>query len=582
MAKNTELNDSFEFPGIPISPGIAIGPVFCFKQIDLEATQKFKFPVENMSLEMNRFKAAIQKSRDQLNLLQKNVETTGKKEVAQIFEAQSFLLQDDFFLEKIKSTILEHENNAEYVLAHEIEALNRTFVSMKNEILKTKSLDIQDVYYRLLRNLLEIDHVRLSSIRQIKEPIILVAEKLLPSDLTLLDKEKLLGIVMEEGSSVSHVAIISKSLGIPSLTQVLGIGSMARSNSLMIVDAFEGKAILHPSKEQLAVYKQKQEKSVHPSLPQPKRQKCQTQDGIRIKLEANVGSLQDVKEGFQNGAEGIGLLRSELFYMSQSKVPSLQEEYDFYKKVLKMSKGRPVTIRLLDVGADKSPATLNIPNEESPQLGTKGIRYLLNNTDLFLKHLRSILRAGQISTIKILLPFVSLPLEVDQVHKILNSLCEEEGLDRGNFKLGMMIEIPSVLFSLSSFIEKIDFFSIGTNDLVQYLFAASRENGKLEEYRKASLPILLGIIEHIISLSAKNDKEVTVCGELASNPILASLLVGAGVKCLSVQPNAIPLIRNEIIGKSLEELKSLSKEFIHTHHPQEILNALQAGRNKNG
>jgi len=543
------------YGGISLSPGIAIGPAFHLKQIDLEATKRFSFEVENIDNEQKRLESAVVKSQEQLTSLHNAMKLSGKDEAAQIFSAQHLLLSDVFFLEQVKTQITLTRLNAEHVLAHEIETVKSRFNTMENELFRIKALDIQDVYYRLLRNLLEIEHVRTGSLHQIDGKIILVAEKLLPSDIVILDKKHLLGIVLEEGSTVSHVAIIAKSLGIPVIINVRGISTMVRSSARLIVDGFAGKVIVDPSDDQLSFYIKEQGKKKQPHGPQCVRHDHMTADGRRINLEINVGCMEDIIEGMRLGAEGIGLLRSELFYLSLPVQPSVEEETAYYREAIVKSDGAPVTIRLLDIGADKSPSYLTMPQEDSPQLGTKGIRYLLENRSLMQQHIKAIVQAAHFGPIKILIPFVSLVSELTETRAIVADICTTENIDPKTVPLGMMVEIPSAVFSISSFVGHADFFSIGTNDLSQYMFAASRENGRLEQYRQHSDDLMITMVRLVCSQTALVNKPVSVCGEIATQPKTAKLLIGSGINTLSIQPKSIPAICKAISESSYQKLK---------------------------
>jgi phosphotransferase system enzyme I (PtsI) len=543
-----------------MAPGIAIGQAFQFKQIDLEATKRMTFRIDDIGQELGRLDHAIAKSLEQLDTLRSKMAAHNNDEAAQIFSAQSQLLHDAVFLEEVRSLVSSEQLNAEHILARQIELVREQFSRMENEVFRLKSLDIQDVYFRLLRNLLEIEHVRSSSLKRVNGKVILVAENILPSDIVILDREHILGIVLEEGSSVSHVAIIAKSQGIPAVINVTGIAEMIRSDARIIIDGYSGKVIVHPTETHLAFYREKTSRAPLPEQAGISRKPCATNDGRQIILEANASSIEDIEEGMRNGAEGIGLLRSELYYLSLPRMPTIDEEQEFYRQAISRCGDKPVTIRLLDVGADKSPPYLDVPGEDSPQLGTKGIRFLLERPKLFRSHLTAIVRAGGSARIKLLVPFVALPEELEQTRNLIVEICRQENVSETNLALGMMVEIPSTALSVASFAPLVDFFSIGTNDLVQYLFAASRENGNLEAYRKASLPLVLALVRHVVSCVKQCGKEVSVCGEIASNPDFARLLAGAGVTRLSLQPRAIQSVYAALTSGSYPEFCALAEE----------------------
>jgi phosphoenolpyruvate-protein phosphotransferase len=572
----TARHPEIELDGLPLSPGVAVGPAFTFKQIDLDAAKRFSFPVDDIEAEINRLDEAIGKSRDQLAVLHAEMTSREKKEAAQIFSSQKILLEDEGFLVEVKRAVASRRQNAEYVLAHRIDEVKAIFSSMEDEVFRIKTLDIQDVFTRLLRNLFEIEHVRASSLRQLASKVILVADKFLPSDIVLLEKEKLLGIVLEEGSTVSHVAIIARSLGVPAIINVSGVTTMIHASSTVIADGYSGKVIINPAPKRLAAYRKKINLKPAQAVTRPRRMRpCTTRDGRRIALFANAGSASDVSNAIRNGAEGVGLVRSELFYLALDHAPSIDEETAYYRGLIDVCGGRPLTVRLLDIGGDKSPPYLVMPDEDCPQLGERGIRYLLKNRDLFRRHLRAVVRACKTSPLHILIPFVSLPNEIDATKSLVDELCKEENTDRSAISIGAMIEVPSAALSIASFVSRVDFLSIGTNDLVQYLFAASRENGALEPYRASSPPLLLGLIRGIASCAAHSNKPLFVCGEMASQSETAQLLVGAGVTGLSVQPSQIPAIHRALRKHSFSELQVRAEAVVNTslecraHRPSE-------------
>ncbi|HLV30833.1 MAG TPA: putative PEP-binding protein, partial [Chitinispirillaceae bacterium] len=262
------------------------------------------------------------------------------------------------------------------------------------------------------------------------------------------------------------------------------------------------------------------------------------------------------------GAEGIGLLRTEIYYMSLDKKPSIEEEVSFYKKIHESADGHPVTIRLLDLGADKTLSYLRFSQEDNPQLGTRGIRYLLNNSKLLHDHLKSILMSSKFGVVKVLIPFISIVQELDFIISLINDIRLHERLDPSRIKIGIMVEIPSVLWALPLFIEKLDFLSIGTNDLIQFTFAADRENRSLDEYRRASLPILLKMVKQLVLSANAHAKEVTICGESASDPTTALLLIGTGIRSLSTRVNAIEPVRKEIENKTIDQANFAVHEYL--------------------
>jgi len=562
-----------ELFGEPISPGVVVSKALLFKQIELDSLEINGFAVSNISAELERLDLAIEKSRDQLSEISRRLgDESRSQDVSQIFAVQMQFIEDKSFINELKQKVRSQKRNIEHVIAAQMKIIESRFSSINDDILKTKFLDVKDVYHRILRNLLEIEHVRTNPMQRIDSQVIFVSEKLVPSDVALLDLKKIQGIIIEEGSRVSHIAVISKSLGIPAVINVPGAGSLIRSGDQVILDAYTGRVLIHPSLQDLSVYHEKHE---HLSLGNLKRNSninrfCETRDGLRIRLEANISSIREAEIAMACGADGIGLLRSELFYISCAHQPSVQEEIDFYRRIIAITKRKPLSIRLLDLGADKTLPFLHSHHEENPQLGNRGLRYLFRYPDLFTRHLKCVLSICRLAHIKIALPFVSTLDDYEKAHFYIQNCCNELKLNREALRIGIMVEIPAVALSIKSFVPKVDFFNIGTNDLVQYIFAASREDANLDDYRQSMHPVILRLIRSIVTNTGGKEKEVSVCGEMASNPMMAGLLIGAGVTTFSMQPASIPLVKKFIMEHSFSDLQRLFQKAVAMDKIEEV------------
>lgn len=571
MISKRDNNSRLELRGTSLTPGIAIGTSYRFKQIDLEPLASNPFPISDLSIELERFEHSIEKSREQLYSIYKSHYDDGKSDIANIFAAHLQLIEDESFLQTIRDTMELDLLNAEHILAIKIQDIENSFSTIDNETIRTRLSDIKDVYFRLLRNLLDIEHVRVSPlVRKANHPI-LVAEQLLPSDIALLEFRKISGIIIEELSAVSHVAIITRSLGIPAVMNIPGASTLIQSNCPLILDAFNGKVIVNPDREEFSIYRRKRRIFSKSSRQLRNHVRCITKDGVRIHLDANANFPNEIEDAIHKGAEGVGLLRTEYFYLSQPSIPSMHEEIHFYQEVFRVASSRTVTIRLLDIGADKSLPYLPMEQEDNPQLGLRGIRFLLANPGLLRSHLSSILLASGKNHVNILMPFVTTESEVDIVLSLIDELTSEFDIDPSLIKTGIMVEIPSILWSLQSIIQKVDFLSIGTNDLTQFLFAASREDSRMDHYRIRSLPVLLAIIKYVVRIASPLQKDVVVCGEMASDPSVVPFLIGAGIRTLSVQLPSISAVRKEIESKSLEQDIELVQEFLGKSFPEDNL-----------
>ena len=577
--RKTTTAKRIELSGAPIAPGMVLGKAHMLRQISLDALEKNLFPVADVTAEISRLERAFSQTRSQLEQLRAEVRINNGRDLANILDAQLTLLEDAAFLEKIRETIRAKSVNTEYLIATEIRQIEGVFRNLKDEVMRSRFLDVQDVHHRLLRNLLEIEHVRTNPFRKLTTPVVLVADHMLPSDVALLDLHKILGIIIEEGSRVSHVAIIAKSLGIPAITEVPHAARLIRSGDNVLLNADTGKMIINPGAEDLAQYEKlkKQKPAVHANRkPAATYTPCQTSDGsTSVTLEANVGSLHEVETALAAGADGIGLLRSEFFYMSSPKMPTTDAESAFYRDALRTMGKRPVTIRLLDIGADKALPYLQLPKEENPQLGIRGVRMLLRMPELLQHHLLSILQASDAGSARILLPFITTMDDLDRILTVIEDLCHKERIPRTRFQVGIMVEIPAVAVDPIPYLDKVDFLSIGTNDLVQYMFAASREDSHLEKYRLAHHPAILRIIHALAAAGKARGKSVSVCGEMASDPNMALLLVGLGIRTLSIQAGALEKVRGSIQQQTTPRVEQLARESMAFCRAEEVTDLLR-------
>jgi len=560
MARKSD--ERVELSGISLSQGVAFGKTFRFRQIDLDSLKENRFPINDIKKEHERLRQSIEKSKEQLERLYNENTVRSRKDVAEIFNAQVQLISDRAFIQSILEGVENERLNSEHILYKKILDLESSFNSIENEIIRTKLSDIQDVYHRLLRNLLDIEHVRVTPLsRAVKNPILL-AERLLPSDIALLELKKIRGIIIEEASTVSHVAIIAKSLGIPVVTGVPGIGSLIDNESVVVVDGVNGRIVINPTLNELVIYRRKRRLHTRYKSAVAQHPPSVTSDGVRVSIEANANTIREIEEAFERGAEGIGLLRTEMFYLSRTKMPTEKEEEAFYRRVHEIRSGKPVTIRLLDLGADKRAEYMRMPSEENPQLGIRGIRYLFSEGNLLDRHLTSILRSACDGPVRIMVPFVSMVDEIKRICRMIDIICKRENVDRRNIRIGVMIEVPSILWHLADIREYVDFLSVGTNDLVQYLFAAGREDGRLDNYRKASLPVIFSIIRYIVDFCTSQNLELSICGEIASDPEIAPILVGLGCRNLSVRVTAIEDVRREIGNRTIAEMKVMADNYL--------------------
>jgi len=548
---------SIEVTGVPVSSGVAFGRAYILKHIDLEAVSQKKFPVEDITHEQKRLFTALEKTRRQLSEIQEKLQQKEGGCISQIFNAHMYILEDKRFIQKIEERFKNEGVNIEYVVADEIKKLEKEFMNIEDEVTRSRFIDVQDVYHRLLMNLLEIQHVRENPLKRLDRPVLIFAEQVIPSDITIMETKKIMGLGIEKGTKTSHVVIISKSLGIPTVINLPGITSMVRSNDLAVIDGDRGKVVVRPSETRIRIIrakmkhelKKRKKTKIYPAGP------CITADGEEVKMYANVGTAEEARKAVLYGAQGLGLIRTEIFYLSQKKMPSLHKEITYYSRFFEIFKNKPLTFRLLDIGADKKPQYIDFQEEKNPQLGKRGIRYLLDNPDLLKRQISCILKAAKQRKVRILIPFVALAEDLKSAIEIIDEICAQTGYPRRNLSVGTMIEIPSAALDIKVFAKLSDFISIGTNDLTQYVFAAEREDPRLEKYNQPKHPVILRLIEENVRMASREyGKETEVCGEIASHPLTAGILVGIGVNVLSMNAAAVPVVKDAISKRTTFQL----------------------------
>ena len=382
---------------------------------------------------------------------------------------------------------------------------------------------------------------------------------------------------MEQGSVTSHVAIMAKTYEIPAITGVFEIYSKLDQGDEIIIDGNKGIVILSPTLEELEKYRVIKNEidhdfSKHVNKVDEIKFICNEQ--IPFSIEANASFLKDAKEGYLNGASGVGLFRSEFFYMISKTLPEVDEELKLYRSLAELDPDKPVTIRLLDVGGDKMPFYLPMPPDPVPQLGFRGIRYLLNYPELLKRQLKNIILASAYGKVKLLIPFITVLEDIDRTLFYIGEVLSECNIDRSNIEIGIMVEIPSVALGIESYLDRIDFISIGTNDLSQYLFAVSRDASQLNGYHCTVHPVMLKLLASVIRCADEKGKEVTICGEIASDPFIAGLLVGIGARSLSMNPSSIEPVRKKLFNSSIKYLEEMAQKALEGEKFIDILNII--------
>ncbi|QUI24567.1 phosphoenolpyruvate--protein phosphotransferase [Vallitalea pronyensis] len=542
--------------GIGISPGIIFGKAKTMikNQVNLE-----KKNIEDRNEEIDRLVHAIASSKQQINEIAIKTRATIGESEAKIFEAHELILEDATLIDGIKDKINEEMVNAEYAVSVVAKQFMDIFDSMDDAYMKEKSADIKDVSDRIIRNLLGIEAWHLADN---EDKVIIVAEDLTPSDTALLDKNKVLGFVTAVGGKTSHTAILARILEIPAISGIQGIMEKLHDGDDLILDGQEGIVIVNPSPDDIHDYQEKKKVYDNQLLLYKKylNKPSITKDGKEVEIFANIGLPDDTDKVIANGAEGIGLFRTEFLFMNRKNLPTEQEQYEAYKDVATRLKGKPVVIRTLDIGGDKEVDYLHLQAELNPFLGYRAIRLCLDRKEIFMTQLRALLRASAYGNIKIMFPMISSVHELREAKQMLQEAkkaLENEGiLYNDTIELGMMIEVPSAAMMSDLLAKEVDFFSIGTNDLIQYMVAVDRGNEKIAHLYHEFNPGVLRMIKMVIDNAHEANIWVGMCGEAAANPYMLPLLLAMGLDEFSVCPSAVLELRYIMSKLSVDDIKS--------------------------
>lgn len=545
--------------GIPVSYGIVIGKAFVLKQDDICILKR---PIaENLiQKEIARFKNALNLTKNALLKIQNKIEKEIGKEHANIFSAHLLILEDPILEQETLDKIKQLKYNAEYAFSISLTKLTDMFTSIKDPILKERINDIKDVGKRVIKNLLGKEK---ESLADLAEESVIFAYDLPPSETAVMKKDKVLAFVTDIGGKTSHTAIMARALEIPAIVGLKKGTSTVENGDLVIVDAEKGTVIIKPDSKTLKIYHHRKEKEarIEKQLILFRKLPSETLDGHVIELAANIEIPEEIKLVKKHGAKGIGLYRTEFLYLNRDTLPSEEEQFQAYKTVAKGIAPYTIIIRTLDIGGDKFLSHLGIPPEVNPFLGLRAIRLCFARPDIFKTQLRAILRASIFAPIKIMFPMISgieefrkAKLFVEQVKK---DLSKENIPYNVNIPVGIMIETPSAALSADILIKEVDFFSVGTNDLIQYTFAVDRANENLTYIYDPLHPAFLRLIKQIVEAAHKENKEVGICGEMAGNPLYIPILIGLGFDSLSMAPMVISDIKKIIRSITIIEAKKL-------------------------
>ncbi|WP_027723947.1 phosphoenolpyruvate--protein phosphotransferase [Tuberibacillus calidus] len=543
--------------GIAASSGIAIGKAFKLENPSFEVEKK---SIQDALEETKRFHKAVDQSKSELTEIKNKAEKELGADKAAIFEAHLLVLSDPELIGTVERRIEEEQVNAEFALDAVANDFITIFENMDNEYMKERAADIRDVTKRVMSHLLGLTF---QSPAAINEEVIIVADDLTPSDTAQLNRQFVLGFATNIGGRTSHSAIMSRSMEIPAVVGTKTITSAVDNGTPLIVDGLDGVVIVNPTEEEKAAYQKKQKQFLEQKALWAKlvHEPTVTADGVHVELGANIGNPNDLEGVVNNGAEAIGLYRTEFLYMGRDRLPSEDEQFEAYKKVLETMGEKPVVIRTLDIGGDKKLPYLELPEELNPFLGVRAIRLCLERQDIFRTQLRALCRASVYGQLKIMFPMVATLEELREAKAIFNEEKEkliQEGVPVSDaIEVGMMVEIPSTAVIADRFAKEVDFFSIGTNDLIQYTLAADRMNEKVSYLYQPYHPAVLRLVHNVIQAAHKEGKWAGMCGEMAGDETAIPILLAMGLDEFSMSATSI------LPARSL--LKKLSKAEVEKH-----------------
>ncbi len=566
---------NIQLQGIGVSSGVVTGPVFLLTTEEDRVVER-SITEDEIAREVARFEDALIETRSQIHEIQEQVREAVGPESANIFDAHLLVVDDRALVDEVIRGLSVHRKNVETVLRLVADHYTQALLKVKDDYLRERAVDVRDVTRRILRNL---SGASTTTMTQLEEPHILVTNDLAPSDTALLDKEKIIGFASDLGSPTSHTAIMARAMGIPAVVGLHDISVRVSTGDEILIDGNTGVLIIHPTREQLERYGKVEEsrRTIRSSLTRLQGEPAETVDGYHVLLSCNIEMPDDVEAIKENGGTGVGLFRTEYLYLSRKSLPTEDEQADIYAEVASKTDPDPAVIRTLDLGGDKFLSQLKMPAEINPFMGWRAIRFCLAQPDIFKTQLRAILRASKHRNVKLMYPMVSNLDELLQANALLEE-CKTELREQGvafneNIDVGVMIEVPSAALSVHLFAPHVSFFSLGTNDLVQYTLAVDRVNERIAYLYEPTHPAILRLIKNTIDVGHEHGIWTGICGEMAGNPLMVPLLIGLGVDEFSVSPSMVPMVKDVVRKLKYTQAEELAEQVLQSETGTHVMDA---------
>ncbi len=575
----TKTTEEQRYQGIGVSPGVAHGSIYVYRVAD-EVVPEYDLRTDKVADEITRFEEALIATRTQLHEIQDHIATgTGSAAPSSIIDVHLSLTEDPALIEPVTARVAAEKKNVEYIFNDVASKYTKTLSELSDEYFRERAADIRDVSSRILRNLMGRKHRLLTDL---PPDTIVIAYDLAPTDTTSLDRNNVIGFATDVGSHTSHTAIVARSMNLPAVVGLHQVSQHLHDGQPAILDGYSGTLIVEPTKQTLFIYGQIETKrhSIEERLATLRDLPAQTTDGHRVVVSGNIELASDVPPLKAVNAEGIGLFRTEFLYLNRSDFPSEEEQVETYTQVAKDMAPHPVIIRTLDLGGDKFHSEAGTPPEINPFLGFRGIRYCLANPGVFEAQLRAILRVSADHNVQMMYPMISQAQEVIKANEVLNRV-RQSLRDAGipfneQIKPGAMIEVPSAALTAEMIATEVGFFSIGSNDLIQYTMAVDRVNEKVADLYQPTHPAILRLIRGCVESAHNNGIWCGVCGEMAGDPLYVPLLIGMGVDELSVGAASLPRVKEITRRLSYAEAQELAANSLHANHARDVVDMLTA------